>query len=145
MANATTRSTRGRKKKRGVLRAQSTAKLRRELARREQAASQLHDERARIADRIREIDTDIRALGGTRAGAPNGRKGGHSLADVLADVMRGKTMSVDEAVQAVLATGYRSKASNFKSIVAQRLSADSRFYRVTRGRYTVGRAPARRR
>jgi hypothetical protein len=46
-------------------------------------------------------------------------------------------MSVDEAMQAVLAAGYQSTSSSFRKIVNLTLARSSRFKRVERGRYTA--------
>ncbi|MEM0983654.1 MAG: hypothetical protein AAGI17_06880 [Planctomycetota bacterium] len=58
------------------------------------------------------------------------------LPDALADVLKGKTMGVQEAADAVQAAGYQSSSANFRNIVNQVLISDKRFKRVDRGQYT---------
>ena len=61
-----------------------------------------------------------------------------SLADALAGVLKGKkSMSVAEAAEAVLASGYKTTSSAFKSIVNQTLIRDKRFKSVSRGQYAL--------
>jgi hypothetical protein len=62
------------------------------------------------------------------------RKG--SLSSVLVEAIqtRGK-LTIAEAIDAVLAAGYKSKSKNLRKIVSMTLSKDKRFKRVGRGVY----------
>jgi len=65
-----------------------------------------------------------------------GRAG--SLASKLAEVLQGKgQMSIAEAMEAVLAAGYKTKSKNFSTIVGMTLSQDKRFKRVRKGQYAL--------
>jgi hypothetical protein len=60
------------------------------------------------------------------------------LVDALANVLDGKTMSVTESADAVLASGYVTTSPNFRTIVNQTFIKNrSRFKKVSRGRYTA--------
>ena len=52
----------------------------------------------------------------------------------LAKARAGKTMSMEEATNAVLVAAYRSESLEFRKIVVIALSRDSRFPRVAQGR-----------
>ena len=58
----------------------------------------------------------------------------HLLVEALA--AKGK-LTVAEAVDAVLAAGYKSKSKLFKLIVNQALAKNKRFKRVGKGLYTL--------
>lgn len=61
-----------------------------------------------------------------------------SLASKLVEVFQNKKrLSVVEATDAVLATGYKSKSKDFGNIVSMTLSKDKRFRRVRRGVYAL--------
>jgi len=60
------------------------------------------------------------------------------LAGVLVSVLTGKTgIGVGEAAKLVLATGYKTKSSQFNTIVNQTLLRDTRFIKVDRGVYAL--------
>lgn len=60
------------------------------------------------------------------------------LLDVLRGVLEGNVMSIEEASNAVLQTGYKSTSHNFHAFVASTLSSNKQlFRRVAHGRYTV--------
>lgn len=70
-----------------------------------------------------------------RGGAGRRRKG-ERLVDMLHDVMKGRDMTVGEAMDAVQAAGYVSNSPNFRVMVNQTLSANKKqFKRVSRGIY----------
>lgn len=60
-----------------------------------------------------------------------------NLIEVLAAVLKGKTMGVAEAMEAVQTAGYRSSSPNFKAMVNGSLIKKKYFRRVERGRYTA--------
>ena len=61
-----------------------------------------------------------------------------NLASKLVGVFQGKKrMPLAEAIQAVLAAGYKTKSRNFSTIVGMTLSKDKRFRRVRKGVYAL--------
>ncbi len=61
-----------------------------------------------------------------------------TLPVALAQVLRGKTMGVTEAAEAVQKAGYRTTGENFRTIVNQALLKHSDLFRkVARGQYTA--------
>lgn len=78
--------------------------------------------------------TSAKAAGG------KGRKGLQpgSLASRLVQAMSGKkAMSVKDAMQAVLATGYKTGAKDFRTVVNQALTQGKQFRKVGRGMYVL--------
>lgn len=141
-----------------TLRTASITELSREMQRRARDLDKLEQRRAAKMAEVNELDSEIdelrRALGhapSSRAGRPasgrpaRGRRGGtgrrpkneQKLPDVLARVLKGKTMGVTEAAEAAKAAGYQSSSANFRNIVNQALITDGRFKRVGRGQYTA--------
>ena len=60
-----------------------------------------------------------------------------SLVDALAKVLKGKTMGVAEAGEAVKRVGYKTNAANFRTMVNIALIKGGKFKRVDRGQYTA--------
>lgn len=60
-----------------------------------------------------------------------------SLVEALQSVLRGKQMSIEDAMNAVTAAGYKTSAENFRVIVSQALINKKNFKRVARGIYTA--------
>lgn len=60
-----------------------------------------------------------------------------SLVELLAELLRGRTMSVAEATEAALKAGHRSQSRNFRFLVNVTLAESGRFKRVGWGRYTT--------
>ena len=61
-----------------------------------------------------------------------------SLKDALAQVMAAKaSVAVGEAMQAVLAAGYRTSSKDFRLLVNQALLRGAQFANVGRGRYAL--------
>jgi len=82
------------------------------------------------------------AQGGRRGGATGGRRarGGLSLVASLQVALKGKTLGVSEAVDAIRAGGYQSNSPNLRVMVNQALVASKNkklFKRVSRGVYTA--------
>jgi len=126
----------------------STAVLKEELRRRLAALPKLTAQRDELNRQIAELE----ALGATtEAPAPKkapppkkmARKAKRAknpvtLAEALAQAIKAKeSMSIAEATEAVLASGYKSTSKNFKHVVKQTLSHDKRFKRVGTGQYAV--------
>jgi hypothetical protein len=89
-------------------------------------------------ERATALRAQIEAAGGCIRGASSARtRNETSLVETLAKALAGKTLSVDEATQAVLAAGYRSTSPELRKIVNITLSRSGRFERVGRGRYTA--------
>jgi hypothetical protein len=114
--------------------------LRAELNRRQYGLKKLHKKHAKLAAQMVALQRQIDDYGGS-AGRGGGRgrrpRNDRSLVDVLTMVLKGKTMGVAEAADAVQATGYTSNARNFKLIVNQALIKSEKFKKVSRGQYTA--------
>jgi hypothetical protein len=67
----------------------------------------------------------------TRARNPN------NLVESLAAVLRGKTLSVTDAAEAVQRAGYQTTSPNFRTMVNAALLKKKFFKRVERGQYTA--------
>lgn len=122
----------------------ATAEILKELTRRRRGLGTLQRKRARLAARLHAVEAQIAALGGDgRAGAAGrGRRGGRprnsmSLVEALSGALKGKTMSVQEAMDAVQRAGYKTTSPSFRVIVNQALIASGKFRRVSRGKYTA--------
>jgi len=126
----------------------STAVLEEELRRRLAALPKLIAQRDELNRQIAELE----ALGATEVAAKPAKarapkkvaakakrsKNTVTLAEALAKVIKAKeSMSIAEATEAVLASGYKSTSKNFKHVVKQTLSHDERFRRVGTGQYAV--------
>ena len=137
------RKTSSRRTSRGLA-ATDTAALRRELERRERSVDALLARRKRIASEMAAIESEIEALGGGAGSPPRGRRGAprrrprnaQTLAQALAAALKGKTMSVKEAAQAVRDAGYKTTSRSFYVQVITAL-AKGGFKKVARGRYTA--------
>ena len=65
-------------------------------------------------------------------------KGTLTLNAALAQVLKGKkSVSVAEAMEGVLALGYKSRAKDFRFLVNQTLRKDDRFKRIATGVYAL--------
>lgn len=60
-----------------------------------------------------------------------------NLIKAVKAALKGKTMGVAEAAEAVQKAGYRTRAGNFKVMVNANLGKKKHFKRVERGRYTT--------
>ncbi|MCC6910298.1 MAG: hypothetical protein IT430_20380 [Phycisphaerales bacterium] len=138
----------------------STAELRRELDRRASQLGQVESRRRQLESELAHIDAEIAALGGTAASIPSSgarprgrvaRRGvGRSkaartrsmnkttLTAALQDALKGKVLSVGDAAEAVLRSGYKTNAANFRTMVnLTLLKRKDLFKKQGRGRYTV--------
>jgi hypothetical protein len=127
-----------------TLKALRTEVLQAELMRRRRSIAPLQKKRDRLMSKVALIDRQLAALGeaptngvgrgGTRRRAVNKQP----LVDALYSVMKGKTMSVGEAAEAVQKAGYKTYSSTFKVMVNMTLAKfTDRFKRVGRGQYTT--------
>ena len=72
------------------------------------------------------------------AGAGKRHRNEQSLAEAIAKVLKkDKPMGIQQVVDAVLASGYKSTAKNFKTVVSLNLSKDKRFKNAARGQYVL--------
>jgi len=134
----------------------SVSQLKAELARRRKAVPRLDRKRAKLRKALAAVDRQIAELTGekvARRGAGvrakvaakprRGRRGRKaprpgSLKALLIAAMAGrKSLSVGEALQAVLDAGYKTQSKNFRLLVNQTLLSEPEFRKVRRGRYTV--------
>ncbi len=139
-------------KKQGLRRI-PTKELISELDRREAMANEFVARREILANELAMIDAEIAALedaSGTqrngvyrrhvrRSAAARTRSANQEpLNVILHNVLKGKTMSVSEAVEAVQKSGYKSNAANFRSVVnLTLLKRKDLFKKKGRGQYTA--------
>lgn len=106
----------------------------------------LHRRRAKLLDKIATVDAQIMARAGSIASEAGltargtGRirpKNDTNLIDALRAVLKGKTMGVSEAAEAVQKAGYKSSAAYSRVIVNAALLKKKHFKKVERGRYTA--------
>lgn len=131
-----------------------TEALNAELQRRERELVTLERKHAKLMDQLVAVEAEIEALGGPGGSAPRARKnasgrGGRAasgrkrprndmkLDDALAKLLKGKTMGVTEAAEAVQKAGYKTSAANFRTIVNQTMIKSSKIKKVARGQYTA--------
>ena len=123
-------------------------KLQREIQRRREELPKLVAQRDELDRRIAELEGPAapkrRAKKAKRAVARKRRvsgkpaKGTLTLNAALAQVLKGqRSVSVAQAMEGVLALGYKSRAKNFRFLVNQTLRKDDRFKRIARGVYAL--------
>lgn len=136
------------RKSSGSLKGISLTELQQELRRRQAGASTLIRRRDTIAAKLAKVDAELAALGiqggrssGKGPAIPAGRKrpiNDMNLVEYLQKVLKGKTMGVTEAANAVMKAGYKTTAANFRTIVNQTLIKHKTiFKKVQRGQYTA--------
>jgi hypothetical protein len=132
--------------KRSMLSSLSVSEILRELNKRKRGVASLQRKRAKLTAKLEALDARIAELGGSVSGGPmkmragGGRKrpkNDSNLVDALRGVLKGKTMGVSEAADAVQKAGYATSSPNFRTIVNQALIASGKFKRVSRGQYTA--------
>ena len=125
----------------------SAAELQAELRRREARVRSLLDRYRRLIERADALRAEIEASGGrVDIGAGAGSVAGvlgrtrdqPSLVQALKTVLAGKSLTIEEAAQQVLESGYATGSRQFAKIVAITLGQRPEFKRVERGRYTAG-------
>ncbi|MCL4199335.1 MAG: hypothetical protein KJZ69_17730 [Phycisphaerales bacterium] len=130
-----------------------TVELLRELERRQAMAGEYEARRAAMEKELAAIDAEIAALQGASGTRVNGAAPRHirrsaaartraanqvPLNMALHNLLKGKTMSVSEAAEAVRKSGYKSNAANFTTVVnLTLLKRTDLFRRVGRGKYTA--------
>ncbi len=115
----------------------SVAELQRELRRRHGRVGALQRRREKLVNKLREIEAKLAEAGGLGAGGRVRFKNEKNLVEALAEVLKGKTMSVTEVSEAVQKAGYRTSSPSFRTIVNQTLINSGKFSRVERGQYTA--------
>ena len=111
-----------------------------EVRRRERAAGGLLKRKARLLARLSEVEEQIRrdGIAAGASGAGSRPRNEMNLVESLAKVLKGKTLSVTKAAEAVQAAGYRTVAANFRTIVNQALIKNKKvFKKIERGQYTA--------
>ena len=120
------------------------ADLQRILDQKQGELRKLYKRRARAERELDAVEREIAKIEGNGRGGRRGGGGGgggrarndKSLADTLEEVLRanGGAMGIAEIMDAVLATGYRSNADNFRGIINQQLIKEKkRFTKAGRG------------
>jgi hypothetical protein len=118
----------------------TTAELHAELQRRERNVRKLERRREKLLTDLSEVEQSLAAEGALSAAGGIRRRPRNemNLVDSLAQVLKGKEMSVTEVTQAVQQAGYMTTAANFRTIVNQALIRENKkFKKVSRGRYTA--------
>jgi len=129
----------------------STKDLLRELERRQAVAGEFEARRAALEQELTAIDAEIAAIEGASGARRNGVGPRHvnrsaaartrsanqqPLNAALHKLLKGRTMSVSEAAEAVQKAGYKSNATNFTTVVnLTLLKRKDLFKRVGRGQY----------
>lgn len=120
--------------------------LQQELRRRQRQVSGLQRKRQTLLKRLEKLDEQLSGLG---VGVATGRvaRGGTgrvrpqnkvSLVEALAAVLKGKTMTVSNAAEAVKKSGYKTNAANFRVMVNQAfIKHRNIFKKVSHGHYTT--------
>ena len=112
-----------------------------ELRRRQRLVGTLQRRRERLAAKVEALDRQIHAAGGSANGhisrGPGRRpRNKTTLAGALAQMLKGKTMTVVDAAEAVKKSGYKTKSRSFRIQVNTALIKGA-FKRVGRGEYTA--------
>ncbi len=132
----------------------STSILLKEVDRRERQADELLAERDSLVARLAEIDAELSNFdidgppapagtpGRTKAAGRGGKRGPRpkndmTLEQTMASVIKNKTMGVSEIADAVKASGYKTNAANFRTMVNQTLIKSKKFKKISRGKYTT--------
>lgn len=126
----------------GSLRTYSSAQLQKELARRQDKLRDLQREHQKIIASAQNLQAQIERLGGAGVavagvGLRKRPRNAMSLRDALVTALKGKTLTVEQAADAVRKAGYKSNAANFRIMVNLALIKDNRIKRVARGQYTA--------
>lgn len=120
----------------------SLSDIRREVARRERYVGTLERRKQRLLRKLDALAAQITANGGSNghiqgSGKRTRARNEVNLIDALAQTLKGKTMSVTEAAEAVQSNGYKTTSPNFRTMVNAALLNKRRFKRIERGRYTA--------
>jgi hypothetical protein len=119
----------------------SAAELQAELRRRSGTVKKLVKRHQVLLHKAAQVQAQIESLGGAveaRASAGGKRaRNKISLVQALTDALSGKSLSIEQAMDAVKKAGYQSSSASFRQIVSQTLVSRPEFKRVSRGVYTV--------
>ena len=132
---------------RSKLSTMSITDLRQEIERRQKLLPKLIAQRDALSQEITELQSlatpEARKAAKPEAAPKKTRrrrraKNKVGLADALAGFLKGKAkVTIGEAMEGVLAAGYKSNASDFRSVVNNMLLTDKRFKKVGRGVFTL--------
>jgi len=125
----------------------SIAQLKQEIARRQKLLPKLIAQRDALSREITELQglaTPEARKAAKPEAAPKKTRRRHraknkvGLADALAVFMKGKKkVAIGEAIEGVLAAGYKTKSRDFRGVVNNMLLSDKRFRKVGRGEFTL--------
>jgi chorismate mutase len=125
----------------------SIADLRQEIGRRQKLLPKLIAQRDALSREITELQSlatpEARKAAKPEAAPKRTRrrqraKNKVGLADALAGFLKGKAkVTIGEAMEGVLAAGYKTKSSDFRSVVNNMLLTDKRFKKVSRGEFRL--------
>lgn len=132
---------------RSRLSAMTIAELRQEIERRQRLLPKLIAQRDTLNREIAELQ-GLASSEGRQAAKPESApkktrrrrraKNKVGLADALATFMKGKKkVAIGEAMEGVLAAGYKSNALDFRSVVNNMLLTDKRFKKIGRGEFAL--------
>ena len=132
---------------RSKLSTMSITDLRQEIERRQKLLPKLIAQRDALSQEITELQglaTPEARKAAKPEAAPKKTRRRHrakykvGLAEVLATVLKGKAkVTIGEAMEGVLAAGYKSKSRDFRGVVNNMLLKDNRFKNVARGVFTL--------
>lgn len=132
---------------RSKLSTMSIADLRQEIGRRQKLLPKLIAQRDALSREITELQSlatpEARKAAKPEAAPKRTRrrqraKNKVGLADALAGFLKGKAkVTIGEAMEGVLAAGYKTKSSDFRSVVNNMLLTDKRFKKVSRGEFRL--------
>ncbi len=120
--------------------------LEQELRRRHAQVGKLQRKRQTLLKRLAKLDEQLSELGANAPATRVGRGGGGrvrpqnkvSLVEALAAVLKGKTMTVSNAAEAVKKSGYKTNAANFRVMVNQAfIKHRNIFKKISHGHYTA--------
>lgn len=130
-----------------------TADIQEELRRRQRGLPKLYAQLKKAEAKVVSLTDAIRMLEGvssqrqpgrrrtsglTKRGTPRIRpENKKNLIEVLAGVLKGKTLTVSEAMARAKTAGYKTTSPNFRVIVNQTLIKSSKFKKVSHGKYTA--------
>lgn len=130
-----------------------TAEIQEELRRRQRGLPKLYAQLKKAEAKVVNLTDTIRMLEGAAASRQPGRRRAagltkrgtprirpenkRSLIEVLTAVLRGKTLTVSEAMAKAKTAGYKTTSPNFRVIVNQALLKSDKFKKVSHGKYTA--------
>jgi len=138
------------KRSRSAISSLDTKTIQEELNRRQRGLPRLYAQLRKAEAKVSKLVSAISNIEGVKAKREPGRrrvtksgavrirpKNDRSLIEVLASVLKGKTLSVAEAVTKAKGAGYKTSSPNFRVIVNQALLKSNLFKKVSHGKYTA--------